>query len=598
MSLKRLPEVIALILLILFFYVRFPSHSWNRVIHSDGKGYYAHLPAIFIYQDLEYNFADEMEKKYYPPDGHLAKHFRFTFRGETVNKTFSGITILWLPFFLIAHFLSYLLGFPADGYNVIYQTAIGLSAIFYFWLGSKLLLRLLKEFRIPELTAGIVLIALTFGSNLFYYILLDPSLTHSYNFSIIAAFLLFVKKFSDRPDKHFLLPATASFALLLCIRPQDGFIAFSIPFVAGSAEKTGAFFLHLFRNIKKLLLSLLIFLAFIAVPVTLWYLQTGYFLVYSYGEEGFDFSNPQFLNVLFSYQKGLFLYSPLILLAMFGFIYLFLNNRFRFFSLLLFFLLNTYIIASWEEWWYGCSYGHRVFIDFYAIAALLLGWTYLSVEKLPWLKWMLHACVFLAILLNFVQVYQHYNAIVPACFNNKALYWQNFLKLTPDARANFHGKEVSLVDSEANDMEEEYKRWEGLAMVKSKDHSHSGSFSARINKNYPYGPTLKKELDSLTDHIKVSAMIYAPDDNIDPLLVTDLQGQEGRSFSYHSFSLKRYMYRDRWFLVEFSVKIGEHPPGDLRALIYFWHPEDEAPLYIDDMKVEFLTEQRTQYEPL
>ena len=29
---------------------------WSRIVTSDGNGYYAYLPAIFIYHDLQYNF--------------------------------------------------------------------------------------------------------------------------------------------------------------------------------------------------------------------------------------------------------------------------------------------------------------------------------------------------------------------------------------------------------------------------------------------------------------------------------------------------------------------------------------------------------------
>ena len=44
--------------------------NWGKdrqkyVIISDGKGYYAYLPAVFIYHDLNFNFLDSIEANYY-----------------------------------------------------------------------------------------------------------------------------------------------------------------------------------------------------------------------------------------------------------------------------------------------------------------------------------------------------------------------------------------------------------------------------------------------------------------------------------------------------------------------------------------------------
>ena len=41
------------------------KQHWKHTIESDGKGYYAYLPAIFIYHDLSFSFINEYENKYY-----------------------------------------------------------------------------------------------------------------------------------------------------------------------------------------------------------------------------------------------------------------------------------------------------------------------------------------------------------------------------------------------------------------------------------------------------------------------------------------------------------------------------------------------------
>ena len=45
------------------------KESWKHILEADAKGYYAYLPATFIYHDLNFGFFDEIEKeKYYNPN--------------------------------------------------------------------------------------------------------------------------------------------------------------------------------------------------------------------------------------------------------------------------------------------------------------------------------------------------------------------------------------------------------------------------------------------------------------------------------------------------------------------------------------------------
>jgi hypothetical protein len=583
--LKRLPEVIIALLLVFFFYMRLPSNPWNRIVHSDGKGYFAYLPALFIYNDLSYGFADAMEKKYYPEDGSLSKHFRFKFKGETVNKTFSGIALLWLPFFLIAHFLSYLFGFPTDGYSLLYQLSIGIAALFYFYLGIRYLIRLLRSFNIAEHIISFTTVAIVFGTNLLYYVLCDPSLTHAYNFSLITALFYHCRSYSLRKKSRDLVLATALFGLILWIRPQNGFVAFAIPFVLGQWNHFLDFIKSLFTPISRSIGLVFLFLSIIAMPMLLWYAQTGYFLVYSYGNERFVFSNPQFFNVLFSYQKGLFVYSPIVFISLFGLLHCWKTNRFQLFTFLLFAVVTTYVISSWEEWWYGCSYGHRVFIDYYAIVAILLAFLLIRVEKRPALSLLIKAVIGLLIVFNFIQIYQHYNAIVPTCITNKALYWKHFLQLTPNAEVvrNDENYETQLID--AFDIESERNNWQNTIVTQSTEYAFSGSHSSKINSSSPYSVTFGDTMPLQAGEIMVRAKLYVPSSGIHPKLVIDFQQTDGNSVVYRSFALDRYLRSKQWFEVTFITAVPKELPEKSRLCIYFWNPESEQPLFVDDITI-------------
>ena len=81
---KYTPGFILLMYIFFFLVLRHPAQNWDRVINSDGKGYYAYLPAIFIYNDLNFRFVEFYENKYYPPDRSVFKEFRVDVKGKTV----------------------------------------------------------------------------------------------------------------------------------------------------------------------------------------------------------------------------------------------------------------------------------------------------------------------------------------------------------------------------------------------------------------------------------------------------------------------------------------------------------------------------------
>jgi len=55
---------IALILLIVTTNITWGKNDWKGALESDAKGYYAYLPAVFIYYDLNFSFLEEVEAKY------------------------------------------------------------------------------------------------------------------------------------------------------------------------------------------------------------------------------------------------------------------------------------------------------------------------------------------------------------------------------------------------------------------------------------------------------------------------------------------------------------------------------------------------------
>ena len=110
----------------------------------------------------------------------------------------------------------------------------------------------------------------------------------------------------------------------------------------------------------------------LAPQLAIYYEATGRLVVSSYGSLGFHFLSPQLWGVLFSVQKGLFFWSPLLLAAVAGFVCW--RDREQaarsFAGTAVVLVVDTYLIASWWDWQFGASYGHRGFVDVLPLLAL------------------------------------------------------------------------------------------------------------------------------------------------------------------------------------------------------------------------------------
>ena len=185
---KLTPELILLIYIGLFLGFKDIDRNWDRAINSDGKGYYAYLPAIFIYHDLHYKFVENYEWQYYPPNKSVFKEFRQPAGNGVADKYFPGMAIIWLPFFLMGHLLAWLEVFPRDGYSQPYQYMIAISALFFLWMGARWLQRLLRAAGSGEKNAAFITLAVTLGTNLIFFTIVEGSMTHVYSFALITGF--------------------------------------------------------------------------------------------------------------------------------------------------------------------------------------------------------------------------------------------------------------------------------------------------------------------------------------------------------------------------------------------------------------------------
>jgi hypothetical protein len=587
--LKFTPEIILVLFVILFISFKDPYRSWDRVINSDGKGYYAYLPAIFIYHDLQFRFVEQYEAQYYPSNRSVFKEFRNKAGDRVVDKYFPGMAIVWLPFFLGGHFFAYLELFPMDGYSLPYQLAIALSALFFLWLGARLLMKLLIRMGSDPKRAAFITFVVTLGTNLIFFTIVEGSMTHVYSFALITAFALTVHNLFHRyKPKRFIL-SLFLFLLISLIRPTNAMILLIVPFMAGSRKTFSDTFKLAFSSKTNLVAGSILCLLFLMIPLLLWKEQTGKWLVYTYADEKLNFFRPAILQILFSFNRGWFLYTPVAFISLFGMIGLFRQNRFRFFWLLGFLVVFIYVVSCWWVWYYASKCGQRIFIDIYFITGILLFYLYQSLGSV-FLKRALTTLLVLFTGLNLFQFYQHARWIYPPSIITGEIFRDSFFSTTKRARVYLPEEGIVKIKSYANDLEKDYG-WLNTP-TRSGELHHTGNWSSKIDRSYPYGIGMDVMADTLimtgNGIVRISGWLFTPGEKTETSLVVDFQSG-GVSKSYNPFYLEDFAVPDKWTYFEAAFYVPENLPEKSSVKVYFFNPSQQRAFYIDDLRVDFIS---------
>jgi len=351
------------------------AKSYHGVIWADAAGYYVYNPMWFIYGNNASNFPDSIEVQ-------IGNGFQLNPESNKVfTKYPSGVAILQIPFFLTSHILAEPLGYKADGFSRIYSFGLFFAGIFYCCLGLFFLSKFLSRYFSSTITIAAPLLFLA-GTNLFYYTIDAPGMSHVYSFFLFSVIIYLSPIITTKASfKHYLVFFVCLFLAVLC-RPTNILIGLFPFFYCVKNRNEIIERIKFILSQKFTLLFTFAIALFVLIPQFIyWHNTTGHFLSYSYKNEGFDFlTSPKFLEIWFSTNNGLFTYSPLILLAVVGIVLMIKNKKLEGYFYGFFFLLISYIFASWWCWWYGCSFGSRSFIEYYVI--LMIPFCYLLQQSM------------------------------------------------------------------------------------------------------------------------------------------------------------------------------------------------------------------------
>jgi hypothetical protein len=404
----------------------------DRLFTYDKSGYHLYLPAIFIYNDLgKLSFYPDLEQQYNISSGeHWYALYEQQATGQRLNKYAIGNAVLETPFFLVAHAYAILNGaYAADGYSLPYQLAAFMGNILACIFGL-LLLRIVLSRYYGDWTIFVTIVCIALGTNLFHQTAFDTG-SHAWSFMLIAAVLFF----SDNWHKHYKLKDACflgiTLGLVIITRPVDIIIAL-VPLLYGVYNKRSfKEQVILFRqHYTHIIIAFMMFLAVASIQMAYWKYITAHWIYFSYQGEGFDFTHPRVLDGLFSYRKGWFIYTPLMVLTIPGFFILFKKHKKWGLATVLFFIVALYITFSWENWWYGGGFAMRVMIDYYPLLAIVFAafFSKMNASNSGYIRTTVHCIIILFISLNIFQTWQFSKGIIHPDRMSSQYYWRVFGK--------------------------------------------------------------------------------------------------------------------------------------------------------------------------
>jgi len=401
------------------------------LIQWDQSGYNLYLTGLIINNDLKHHYYyDQIDISYSPTQSikryGLNKH---PATGHEIIKYPCGVAIFQLPLFLIAHYYCKWSGdHPDEGYSIPYQLAMTFSTILFSLLGLLFLRAFLLSY-FKERTVTIVLLAIGFGTNFYYYGAYEQGMSHNYLFFLYAALLYYFGKWFEFPNHKMAIIIGLLTGLTILTRPTDVTILLIVFLWVGWKD----LWPFCIKNYKYILSFGIVMGLVTSIQLVYWKYLTGQWVYYSYTYEKFEFLNPHIYKGLFSYRKGWFVYTPLALVGFLGFLYSMKESHWKFYvkPVFILLLLNIYIVFSWKAWFYGGSFGCRAMLQSLALLAFPLASLIEFVNnrmKLVYKSALLFTII-VCVVLNIFQSYQYHLTLIHYDKMNKEYYWKVFGKL-------------------------------------------------------------------------------------------------------------------------------------------------------------------------
>ena len=336
-------------------------------IHGhDGAGYYSLARSIVVDGDLNL----ENEYAYFQQDLNLATMRRDPNTGKIYSQYPVGTSLIWLPAVYAAHGVSLLLGEPATGFTKIYYWFTCFWSALLAFIAFTQLFRFLQS-TFDRSVAFWAALAGWLGTNLFYYMFFEASMSHAVSFFLMTMFFLqcYQLQYGKPTNTYSAWSITGVLAGLIFItRYQDG-IVWLLPGVIALRSYVNIFKNKRYVDLGPTVLAHSLMVLAIAITVSpdlilnflqhenIWASGPNYY----YGA----FHTDQWwyaLKVLFSPHHGLIYWHPVVGVGILG-LFMLPRPQERILLLTVIFL-QVLVTGFWSFWHAAQSFGHRFFVGY------------------------------------------------------------------------------------------------------------------------------------------------------------------------------------------------------------------------------------------
>jgi hypothetical protein len=562
------------------FYPRYKQPGANAAIAWDAAGYYWYLPSVFIYHDLtQQHWADSVIRTYQPgPEDMTGLGFKVD-NGNWVLKYPAGMAVVEAPFFLAAHAVAKPMGYPRDGFSRPYQAAIQFGALLMAFVGL-IGLRRLMLFYYPDVVVAAVLAVLVIGTNYLNYSSIDGSIAHSWLFSLYVFLMLASRRFYERPSISLGAAVGALCGLAALIRPTDA-VAVLIPVLWGLELRKDAIierFQFWWNERWALILAVLCGIALLSVQLFYWKYTSGHWLVYSYQDQGFSWLHPHVLDYTLSYRSGWLWYTPVMWLAVIGFVPFLRKGQNRL-AIALFSGVAFYLVTAWDIWWYA-GMGGRAMVQYYAALMFPLAALFELAFRRKWLLWLV---VPMAILFCYVNIWFTWHAHGGSLYDSedgmsKEYYWRVIGRwsASPEVAKLKDGRYLYAGQLPENRQLIFADSLEGgeLVLGSSREFSQSYLFAIRTDNG---GHWLRASAAFFTPQLEHTAWQM--------MQMSVTLKRDGKPARETMIRVQRFIPEGRWERQWVDLKLPELRAGD-SGEVHFWNPGSKTELRMRDLRVE------------
>jgi hypothetical protein len=133
--------------------------------------------------------------------------------------------------------------------------------------------------------------------------------------------------------------------------------------------------------------------------------------------------------------------------------------------------------------------------------------------------------------------------------------------------------------------------WENLYTLRG-PFGFSGKHCSLITHKHPYSVGRYEAIAPLFTSpnrvIQITAMVWSPGMKSGSTLVMEVRSGD-QKLSYNALYLEPYVQANQWTPVEAAFYVPRDIPENSIAKIYFFNNTESVPLFIDDLKIDFLS---------